>query len=397
MSPPTPAASVTVGENVRNFAGTLLTSPGKVASALKTVCNVLHWKGFSFFFLVGWFLTPAMEKPYNLVQEAFGGAVNSNAGQASGDAAPFKPYRKSIFHLVVDHVAQASKIAFSVYVVDAIRMALQALGVTNIPHLAVVPHSYMRVAYMFWVVDRIAACKRHFVAHKTKSDPDNLPSKVQLLNRAADVAIYSTGIFAAMAAVRADMGAAAKGFVALGSFSTLLVSLATQNVASQVVSGLFLDLTNRIHKGDSIRVGNNANGAKVEKLGWLNTEMRGADDVKVVVPNKQLVDKEVSNLSRVKTSQVKQKLEFKYQDIKKLPDLVDSIKDEIKKSCPDVITDGSRPFRVYFDNFGTKLEVTVDVHFNIQPVSERYYENRQEVLLAITRAVEKRNVQFAHA
>jgi len=117
----------------------------------------------------------------------------------------------------------------------------------------------------------------------------------------------------------------------------------------------------------------------------------------VVVPNKVLVDKEVSNLSRVKTSQVKQQLQFKYQDVHKLPDLMEAIKDEIRTSCPDVITDGSRPFRAHFDNFGNKLEVTVEAHFHIEPLSDDYHENRQEVLLAITRAVENHNVQFAQA
>jgi small-conductance mechanosensitive channel len=178
------------------------------------------------------------------------------------------------------------------------------------------------------------------------------------------------------------------------------VSLATQNVASQLVGGLFLDLTNRIRRGDSVKFGSNAAGeSKVEKVGWLHTEMRGADDVKVVVPNKQLVDKEVSNLSRVKISQVQQKLQFKSQDIdnvQELPNVMESIKSEIQSSCPTVSTDGSRPFRAHWTNVaGGKLEVVVDVHFRIPSTSEKYWDNRQEVLLVITRAVEQHNLQLA--
>jgi len=370
----------------------VLTSPGTAVDSCKNILGILHWKGFTVSFLVGWFIVPAMEKPYNLIQQKFGG------GKRDLEAGPApKPYKKSITNLVADHIAQASKIAFSVYVVEALRIALKALGIANIPHMDVLPHSYMRVAYTFWVADRVAAFKRFFVARKTRSHPDKLPSKVLLVNRIADVAIYSAGFIAAVAAVKADLGTAAKGFVALGSFSTLLVSLATQNIASQLVSGLFLEFTNRFRKGDSVRLGGNGQGAKVENVGWLNTELSGADGVKVVVPNKELVEKEVSNLSRVQTSQVKQTLEFEYQDVKKLPDLMESIKEEIKSSCPEVITDGSRPFRAYFTNFGDKLEVTVDAHFNIKPVSEKYHENRQEVLLAITRAVDKHNMKFAQA
>ena len=148
-----------------------------------------------------------------------------------------------------------------------------------------------------------------------------------------------------------------------------------------------------------IRLGKDGgnNFLRIEKMGWLHTVMRGPDDVKVNVPNKVLVDKEVSNLSRAKTSSVQQQLKFQYNEIEKLPGLMETIKEEIKSSCPTVITDGSRPFRAHFENFGNKLEVTVDAHFHLEPASTEYYDNRQEVLLAIKRATEKHNVEFAQA
>ena len=40
-------------------------------------------------------------------------------------------------------------------------------------------------------------------------------------------------------------------------------------------------------------------------------------------------------------SSVKQELRFKYKDADKLPQLVEDIKEEIKKACPDAITDGT--------------------------------------------------------
>ena len=371
----------------KTAAATLVALPTKTAQAarfVQQVAQVLHWQGLSFFFGIGWFLVPLMEQPYQYV-------VNK-------DAEDTKSYKDSKVRIVVDHIAQASKIAFSVYVVDALRIAVQALGVTTthwpLP-LEKIPRAYLRVAFTFWGVDRLAALKRHYVAFRTNSNPERLPSKVQLLNRAVDVALYSGGFFAAVAITKTDLGAAAKGFVALGSFGTLAISLATQNVASQVVSGLFLDLTNRLKRGDKVRFGKDSGNLRVEKMGWLHTVMRGPDDVKVNVPNKALVDKEVSNLSRAKTSSVKQELKFKYSDIEKLPDLMETIKEEIEASCPTVITDGSRPFRAHFDNFGSKLEVTVDAHFHLEPASDEYYDNRQEVLLAIKRATEKHKVEFA--
>lgn len=381
----------TMSESLKNAAGTALAFPRDAFVFIKNMCGALHWRGFTLYLLLGWLLEPAMEKPYNMFQKM----IHSKDSEKQDETSSAKPYRSSLFRLVTDHVAQASKIAFSVYVVDAARIALQALGVTNIPYLGKLPHAYMRSAYTFWIADRIAACKRHFVARKTNSHPENLPPKVQLVNRIIDVSIYAAGFLGAIAAVRADLGTAAKGFVALGSFSTLVVSLATQNVASQLVSGVFIDFTDKLNHGDAVRFGNQGEGARVEKMGWLNTVMRGPDDAKVVVPNKALVDKEISNLSRVKTSQVKQTLKFKYEDVHKLPQLMVTVKEEIKRSCPEVITDGSRPFRAHWTDFGSKLEVVVDCHLNVPPTEEKYWDARQEMLVAIARAVEQEGLEFA--
>ena len=98
----------------------------------------------------------------------------------------------------------------------------------------------------------------------------------------------------------------------------------------------------------------------------------------------------------MKFSQVKQHLYFKYEDIEKVPSLVDEIRNEIAATCPEVITDGSREFLVKWVAFGEKfVEVLVDCRLTSPPIGERYYEARQKVLEAIARAAHKRNVTFA--
>lgn len=104
----------------------------------------------------------------------------------------------------------------------------------------------------------------------------------------------------------------------------------------------------------------------------------------------------MSNLSRVRYSQVHQILKFKYKDADKIPDLIDAIKNEIYADCPTLITNGERPFRVYWSNYGTdSLEVTVDAHFRLRILSEDYHENRQRVLIAIRKAVKNTGLTFA--
>lgn len=97
-------------------------------------------------------------------------------------------------------------------------------------------------------------------------------------------------------------------------------------------------------------------------------------------------------------SQVHQVLRFKYHEEADvlLPELIEGMKKEIKRSCPTIITDGSRPFRIHMTSYEKSgLEVTCDLHFRIRPVGDNYWDNRQEVLWAIARTVKRSKLEFA--
>lgn len=116
------------------------------------------------------------------------------------------------------------------------------------------------------------------------------------------------------------------------------------------------------------------------------------------VPNTMLSSQKVSNLSRVAQSQVKQTLRFNYKDALILPAVLQDIKAQIRATCPRLITDGSRPFRAYWTDYqDDHLSVMIDSHFNIPPFSDEYWQNRQNVLIAITKAITKYNVQLVPA
>ena len=116
----------------------------------------------------------------------------------------------------------------------------------------------------------------------------------------------------------------------------------------------------------------------------------------VTIPNAQVSNQRVQNLARTGTCQVKQVLWFRYEDIEKIPGVIKAIKEEIRASCPKLITDGSRPFRVHWSDFKEDhLEVLVNANFNIKPYGDEYMDNRQAVLLAIARAVQKNVLEFA--
>jgi small conductance mechanosensitive channel len=181
----------------------------------------------------------------------------------------------------------------------------------------------------------------------------------------------------------------------VGSISTLVVSLASQGLLMQVLNGLLLSASDRIYEGDNVRFGNGVSGTVV-KMGWMETVLRGSDEVMLTVPNADLTSERVSNLSRIRKCQVEQVLKFQYKDVDNVEQLCEDIQSEIRASCRALIKDGTRPFRAYWTGFqDDHLEVMVDAHFNIPPVGDEYWRNRQQVLLAISRAVKKNKCTFA--
>jgi small-conductance mechanosensitive channel len=152
--------------------------------------------------------------------------------------------------------------------------------------------------------------------------------------------------------------------------------------------------SNKMYVGDSVTFGDGTSG-KVIKQGWMETVLRQSNNIMTSVPNSILSGQKISNLSRQKQSQVKQTLRFNYDDAEQIPLLLDSIKSEIKKACPRLISDGTRPFRVFWTGYQEDhLEVMVDTHHNIAPIGDAYWQNRQNILLAISRAVKKHDIDF---
>lgn len=218
--------------------------------------------------------------------------------------------------------------------------------------------------------------------------------RVEIFNRLLNgvIVTISTLIFLDWMSVK--MNHAVTGLFAFGSAGTLAFTLASQGLVTQLLSGLFLMFSDKMYVGDSVVFGDGTSG-KVMQLGWMETLLRDSNNVVTRVPNTLLSSQKVSNLSRIRQSQVKQTLRFHYEDANVLPQLLEDIKTEIRAASPRLITDSSRPFRAFWTDYCEDyLEVMIDTHFHIAPFSDAYWINRQNVLMAITRAIAKHGVEL---
>lgn len=175
----------------------------------------------------------------------------------------------------------------------------------------------------------------------------------------------------------------------------MVLGLASKNLAEELVGGYALKLHGGTSVGDEVKLGDGTEGV-VMHLGWVTSEIRGYDDLVIEIPNSQLLHQRVSNVTKAKRSQVKQVLRFRYSDLDKVPGILEEIKYETRDSCPKLISDGTAIFRAVITKFeADHVETAVNFHFDIPSQTEADANNRQQVLLAIARVVERNGVEFA--
>lgn len=163
---------------------------------------------------------------------------------------------------------------------------------------------------------------------------------------------------------------------------------------TKFVSGFALQASDKVYEGEEVLFGNGVKG-NVVRMGILETLVKHSGEMITAVPNKDLANQKITNLSRLKFSQVTQTLRFDYKDADKIPSIINEIRREIRESCPRVVTDGSRPCRVFWSNYGeTSLEVIVDVRIKSPPIGDTFFEGRQEILMAINRALNRLGVEL---
>jgi small-conductance mechanosensitive channel len=258
------------------------------------------------------------------------------------------PYNESYIYQLANHVSQAARIALIVYAVDLVVVVLNTLGFTYF-HVGQVSQAFAKIIYVAWASQRLSVFKRHILSQAVSRKPDKL-GRVSMIDHLVDGLIYiCTGLFL-LDILNVELGVGFTSVFAFGSVGTLVIGLATKEIAAMFVSGLTLTTSNRISEGDDVTFGDGTNGT-IQKIGWMQTTLRNYDEMIEVVPNSELGNQRVKNVSRVTMCQVKQFLRFRYEDAEKFDQLLPSILEEIKEACPKAITDGSRPFRAIWTGY----------------------------------------------
>jgi small-conductance mechanosensitive channel len=289
--------------------------------------------------------------------------------------------------------SDVSKVALSVYVVDICMVVLSTIGFT-FPRDWKVSAVFTKVAYSVWALREFMFFKRNLIC--TFYNVTGLEmGRLEILDRFINaLAVFLYGLFL-VDWLSLKLGFALKSIFGFASVFSVAFTLASKDIMSNLLAGIWLQASGKAVPGDAVKFGDSTSGGLI-RMGWLETSLRDGEGAIVKIPNSGLAGQKISNLSEIQKSLVKQTLRFDYADADNIPKLIQEIKDEIMRTCKKLVVDGSRPFRVHFTNYmDNHLEVTVETHHNISPVSGEYHDNRQDLLLAINRAVKKCGMEFA--
>lgn len=378
--------SSTIAGHITPILSKLILTKGQREAIWEGITHVTSISDLLLLTLLGFALVPTFQVPYERIIQPrqHAQSLKRQRGFRSDD------YRKSIVFHITNTISQIARLAFVVYAFDMVKIFFMGAGFA-IPHGERLTHAFCYILYTIWATHRLSRFKKFVLRQSVPS----WSGRIQVLNRLGNALLVGIATLIVLDILSFEMGLALQGVVALGSVGTLVVSLAAKDTVANILNGLILSASDRIYEGDSIRLHKTGFQGNVQKLGWLETILRGNDETMVTIPNADLLSLRVCNLSRIHQCQVEQVLQFQYSDVDKLPQLLEDIKKEIRTTCPAVITDGSRPFRCYWTGFQKDhLEVTLDVHFRIRPVGDAYYENRMRVLQAVNKAVRQNGMTF---
>lgn len=356
---------------VAGFMSKVNISPSKLLEIARSVSGCIALWDILIILFLGWFLLPLVEMSYN------SGLKDSRK----------KSFRETYLYYAVDCVSQMVKIVVIVYIADVNYIILRGLGF-DIGQTMNLGATVGKVAYTIWTVRQLKTFKRYILSKAVDRSPNKL-GKYVLYDHLSDFFVYVSAAMFICDILSVEVGTGLTSVFAFGSMGTFAFSMGSKDLCAQLLSGLVISTSDKFLVGDSIKLGDGTAGI-VDKIGWFDTVIRGYDNICIKIPNSQLSNQRVSNISKVEMCQVKQTLYFAQEDYKKITQLLDCIKNEIKEACPHLIINGKRPFRAYWTSFlEERLEVFVDCHFTLPPSGDAYWGNRQQMMQAIAMAMEK--------
>ena len=245
------------------------------------------------------------------------------------------------------------------------------------------------IIYFTWFITRLISFIALIMEQKAKLTKDKSDDQlIVFLRDFLKVIVTILGVLLIIKAVfNQDVGTVLTGLSIVGAAMALAAKESLENLIASFI--IFFDKP--FYTGDTLKV-NNVTGT-VEHIGLRSTRIRTLDKTLVTVPNKQMVDSVVDNLSMRNQRRAEIKLDFiassATTDIEKL---IKEIENLLGQNKEQVIK-----FSVFFSDFN-KNGITITIEFfTIHITMTEFHRLKQSFNISLKKLIEDLKLEMVSA
>lgn len=211
---------------------------------------------------------------------------------------------------------------------------------------------------------------------------------IHMVGRLATVAV---GILAGLIILQI-FGVNIAPLLAFGSIGAASIGFASKDVIANFCSGIMLQITRPFVRGDQINLPEKNLEGHIEEIGWFRTSIRDKDKRAVYLPNNYFSTMLVINVSRMTHRHLKQVLKVGFDNIPKIPEVVDKMKKYLT-NVPQI--DKDLAIHVFLKTFGEyACEIEIEAYSTIIDLEE-FNQFQHQILMDLQSILRDSNVQLA--
>ena len=250
------------------------------AEIYQALAATVHVGDLVILVLFGWFTVPVARVGFELYLEK---RVKDDDMTESRSARSFifddseidssEPFYSSLPYYVANFVSQVARVACLVYFFDCLVIAFGKANPDIDMEEDEVSLKFAKLAYSTWAAIRIMSFKRYLLCAAARRPLKKL-GKVGVYDRMLDILILVALAITILDVLKFDAGPGLSSLFAFGGVGTLIFSLASKDLAAQLVSGLVISTSENFYVGDNVKLGKDTLGI-IDSIGWLYTDLRG--------------------------------------------------------------------------------------------------------------------------
>lgn len=265
------------------------------------------------------------------------------------------------------------------FIIFALYFATQTLPLPNAADLLI------RAVFMFTLLLQSIQIIQKIVISSFAKQLDS-PGSVMVFRIIVNVVLWSISLMLLLS----NLGVNVTSLVASLGIGGLAISLALQNVFSDLFSSFSILLDKPFEEGDFIVISPEYSGT-VEKIGLKTTRLRTMSGEQLIISNSELAKSKVQNFKRMQQRRVVAKLTVTYETN---PDVVEAIPAMLKGIVTSV--EHADFGRAHFTEFlDSALEIELVYFINTREYVP-FVDAQQTINLAILRSFAKEGINFAY-